>query len=451
MGTSCPTPRPISGIPGRAARTPRQVASWLGASSDAASGSLRRLTAAVERARYAPSTSAHGKELVDELTAVQDRAARATHTTRAHARPLLAAVARLVCGAADRPLGCPGRPALAVTDRPAPPCTPGGACRQDRAARGTGGARLSAGSGAGGEANCAVLVGTPALWSSAGACCGAQFSSKRRRMRSSMRERRLPDRDGLCAAAAVGVDPPDRRWAQRLHTVPGRRDQQDEADDAEDHEIGEQADEHEAETGEHAHGAQHSRTSEAMVPRAGGAHRRGELRILGVVRACSIWSSRRCSCSESGTMPSFTHRTVGRGVSRMLVVARGLTSTDSPKSPNRVAVHVKHTSRFAGRKVCVWVTARRRSSRAVASPPTGVTDRRPGRAGARPRVSPPATRAGSRSRSSRYRNRRPAASSTPSVALDGGRPLSRCRLGNRADRRSSVARPRRRPRAGSRT
>jgi transglutaminase-like putative cysteine protease len=51
------------------ARTPRQVARWLGSSADAASGSLQTLTSAVERARYAadgaPVGSAH--DLASEL------------------------------------------------------------------------------------------------------------------------------------------------------------------------------------------------------------------------------------------------------------------------------------------------------------------------------------------------------------------------------------------------
>jgi hypothetical protein len=53
------------------ARTPRQVARWLGNSSDAASTTLRTLTAAVEQARYRPDASP-AADLSDELAAVRD-------------------------------------------------------------------------------------------------------------------------------------------------------------------------------------------------------------------------------------------------------------------------------------------------------------------------------------------------------------------------------------------
>jgi transglutaminase superfamily protein len=53
------------------ARTPRQVASWLGGSTATADSSLRSLTAAVERARYAPASAAAGPQLVHDLNAVE--------------------------------------------------------------------------------------------------------------------------------------------------------------------------------------------------------------------------------------------------------------------------------------------------------------------------------------------------------------------------------------------
>jgi hypothetical protein len=51
------------------ARTPRQVARWLGSSADAASGSLQTLTSAVERARYAAdgADAAGSGDLATEL------------------------------------------------------------------------------------------------------------------------------------------------------------------------------------------------------------------------------------------------------------------------------------------------------------------------------------------------------------------------------------------------
>lgn len=53
------------------ARTPRQVASWLGGSSTKADSALKSLTAAVERARYAPAAAATGPQLVHDLSAVE--------------------------------------------------------------------------------------------------------------------------------------------------------------------------------------------------------------------------------------------------------------------------------------------------------------------------------------------------------------------------------------------
>jgi transglutaminase-like putative cysteine protease len=53
------------------ARTPRQVANWLGGSSRTADGSLQSLTASVERARYAPSATASGSQLTHDLAAVE--------------------------------------------------------------------------------------------------------------------------------------------------------------------------------------------------------------------------------------------------------------------------------------------------------------------------------------------------------------------------------------------
>jgi transglutaminase-like putative cysteine protease len=49
------------------ARTPRQVARWLGNSSDSASGSLQTLTAAVERARYSSDAGDAGSDLGSDL------------------------------------------------------------------------------------------------------------------------------------------------------------------------------------------------------------------------------------------------------------------------------------------------------------------------------------------------------------------------------------------------
>jgi transglutaminase-like putative cysteine protease len=53
------------------ARTPRQVAAWLGGTSRKADASLGTLTRAVERARYAPGGRQTGPELVHELHAVE--------------------------------------------------------------------------------------------------------------------------------------------------------------------------------------------------------------------------------------------------------------------------------------------------------------------------------------------------------------------------------------------
>lgn len=54
------------------ARSPRQVARWLGSSSDVASAPLRSLTEAVESARYRPAaTAVGGSELVSELETVR--------------------------------------------------------------------------------------------------------------------------------------------------------------------------------------------------------------------------------------------------------------------------------------------------------------------------------------------------------------------------------------------
>jgi hypothetical protein len=53
------------------ARTPRQVARWLGSSADAASGSLNTLTAAVERARYAADGGDPDDNLVADLAQVR--------------------------------------------------------------------------------------------------------------------------------------------------------------------------------------------------------------------------------------------------------------------------------------------------------------------------------------------------------------------------------------------
>ena len=54
-----------------AARTPRQVAKWLGSSDDAASGAVQVLTAAVERARYSRGADDAGTDLAREFTAVR--------------------------------------------------------------------------------------------------------------------------------------------------------------------------------------------------------------------------------------------------------------------------------------------------------------------------------------------------------------------------------------------
>lgn len=53
------------------ARTPRQVARWLGSSSDVAGTSLTALTTAVERARYSPDAAAPAT-LADDLAAVRE-------------------------------------------------------------------------------------------------------------------------------------------------------------------------------------------------------------------------------------------------------------------------------------------------------------------------------------------------------------------------------------------
>ncbi|MGH8862466.1 MAG: transglutaminase TgpA family protein, partial [Jatrophihabitantaceae bacterium] len=54
------------------ARSPRQVARWLGSSSDVASGSLQTLTRAVEQARYRPRAAAGTRaDLADELEIVR--------------------------------------------------------------------------------------------------------------------------------------------------------------------------------------------------------------------------------------------------------------------------------------------------------------------------------------------------------------------------------------------
>ena len=53
------------------ARTPRQVAKWLGSSDDAASGAVQVLAAAVERARYSRDADGAGTDLAREFTAVR--------------------------------------------------------------------------------------------------------------------------------------------------------------------------------------------------------------------------------------------------------------------------------------------------------------------------------------------------------------------------------------------
>ncbi len=53
------------------ARTPRQVAQWLGNSNDATSGAVQVLTSAVEQARYSRGTEATGADLARELAAVR--------------------------------------------------------------------------------------------------------------------------------------------------------------------------------------------------------------------------------------------------------------------------------------------------------------------------------------------------------------------------------------------
>jgi hypothetical protein len=53
------------------ARTPRQVAAWLGGSSRSADTSLGSLTSAVEQARYAPNGTAAGPQLVRDLGEVE--------------------------------------------------------------------------------------------------------------------------------------------------------------------------------------------------------------------------------------------------------------------------------------------------------------------------------------------------------------------------------------------
>lgn len=52
------------------ARTPRQVARWLGSAADSASGSLQTVTSAVERARYSPAVGG-GEDLAADLEAVR--------------------------------------------------------------------------------------------------------------------------------------------------------------------------------------------------------------------------------------------------------------------------------------------------------------------------------------------------------------------------------------------
>ncbi len=97
------------------ARTPRQVARWLGSSSDAASEPLRTVTAAVERARYSPDRS--GGRWAGPATrpgrpcrsggrprAGPHRAGPAPLTARADAGPAVARVAELVPGTRDRAL-----------------------------------------------------------------------------------------------------------------------------------------------------------------------------------------------------------------------------------------------------------------------------------------------------------------------------------------------------------
>lgn len=55
-----------------AARTPRQVAHWLGTSADSAADSVRAITTAVERARYSPGGTADaGSDLVAQLAQVR--------------------------------------------------------------------------------------------------------------------------------------------------------------------------------------------------------------------------------------------------------------------------------------------------------------------------------------------------------------------------------------------
>ena len=53
------------------ARSPRQVASWLGGTSNDADGSLATLTRAVEVARYAPPGAAAGPDLVHDLETIE--------------------------------------------------------------------------------------------------------------------------------------------------------------------------------------------------------------------------------------------------------------------------------------------------------------------------------------------------------------------------------------------
>ena len=90
------------------ARTPRQVARWLGSSSDTASEPLRAVTAAVERARYSPhrgtGATDNAADLVDGPRAGARRAGPAALTARADARPVVAGLAQLVAGAGDRTL-----------------------------------------------------------------------------------------------------------------------------------------------------------------------------------------------------------------------------------------------------------------------------------------------------------------------------------------------------------
>jgi transglutaminase-like putative cysteine protease len=69
------------------ARTPRQVASWLGGTSRAADSSLATLTSAVEVARYAPERTEVGPDLVPDLSAIED-GLRSRRTSRERFRAM---------------------------------------------------------------------------------------------------------------------------------------------------------------------------------------------------------------------------------------------------------------------------------------------------------------------------------------------------------------------------